>query len=170
MPTETQTRAETGQDARAGKYLTFFLNEEEYGLAILKVQEIIGRQPVTPVPHTPAHIRGVINLRGRIIPITDLKLKFGMGETELAEKSCIVVTNASGVLMGVLVDAVSEVVNIAGADIEDTPSFGVSVDTGFLLGVGKSAGKVKLLLDIDKTISSKDLESLRQAAGEAVNP
>jgi purine-binding chemotaxis protein CheW len=156
----------TSADARAGKYLTFFLNTEEYGLGILKVQEIIGRQPITPVPRTPSYIRGVINLRGRIIPIMDLKRKFDMGDTTLTEESCIIVTQTVGVMMGVLVDKVSEVLNINGQDIEDTPSFGTAVDTAFLLGVGKTGDRVKLLLDIDRTVTGETLNDLKKAAGQ----
>jgi purine-binding chemotaxis protein CheW len=169
MATEALKRDENkmGADLRAGKYLTFYLNTEEYGLGILKVQEIIGKQPITPVPRTPDYIRGVINLRGRIIPIMDLKMKFAMGETAITDESCIIVTQTSGVMMGVLVDKVSEVLNINSADIEDTPSFGVAVDTAFLLGVGKTGDKVKLLLDIDKTISGENLADLKKASGQA---
>ncbi|HTB34566.1 MAG TPA: chemotaxis protein CheW [bacterium] len=169
MATEALKRDESkmGADARAGKYLTFYLNTEEYGLGILKVQEIIGKQPITPVPRTPGYIRGVINLRGRIIPIMDLKMKFAMGDTAITDESCIIVTQTSGVMMGVLVDKVSEVLNINSADIEDTPSFGVAVDTAFLLGVGKTGDKVKLLLDIDKTISGANLADLKKASGQA---
>lgn len=169
MATEALKRDEgkVGTDARAGKYLSFFLNGEEYGLGILKVQEIIGKQPITPVPRTPEYIRGVINLRGRIIPIMDLKMKFGMGQTEVTDESCIIVTQTSGVMMGVLVDKVSEVLNINSNDIEDTPSFGVSVDTAFLLGVGKTGDKVRLLLDIDKTINGENLADLKKASGQA---
>jgi purine-binding chemotaxis protein CheW len=169
MATEALKKEEgrAGNDVRAGKYLTFFLNDEEYGVGILKVQEIIGKQPITPVPRTPSYIRGVINLRGRIIPIMDLKMKFAMGETAITDESCIIVSQTSGVMMGVLVDKVSEVLNINSADIEDTPSFGVAVDTAFLLGVGKTGDRVKLLLDIDKTISGETLADLKKAANQA---
>ena len=151
---------------RAGKYLTFTLAEEEYGLEILKVREIIGMMDITAVPRTPGFVKGVINLRGKVIPVIDLRLKFNMSEAERTEQTCIIVVDVGHVEMGIIVDKVSEVLNIAGTDIEDTPSFGVSVDTAFLLGVGKTGDRVKLLLDIDKTISSKDIESLRQAAGD----
>jgi purine-binding chemotaxis protein CheW len=169
MATESLKKDESkvGPDARSGKYLTFFLNGEEYGLGILKVQEIIGKQPITPVPRTPKDVRGVINLRGRIIPIMDLKMKFDMGETAITDESCIIVTQTGGVMMGVLVDKVSEVLNIHAADIEDTPSFGVAVDTAFLLGIGKTGDRVMLLLDIDKTISGDTLADLKNAAAQA---
>ncbi|MGB5218588.1 MAG: chemotaxis protein CheW, partial [Smithella sp.] len=129
-------------DSRSGKYLTFFLANEEYGVEILKVQEIIGRMPITPVPLTSKYIRGVINLRGKIHPIMDLKIKFGMGETQITEETCIIVIKTSSLMMGILVDKVSEVVNVAGDDIEDTPSFGGDVNPEYLLGVGKAGGRV----------------------------
>ncbi len=140
-------------ERRSGKYLTFFLNKEEYGLGILKVQEIIGKMPITPVPNTPPFVRGVINLRGRIIPIVDLKLKFGMGRTELKDETCIIVVQTPTLFMGVLVDKVSEVSNIGADEIEETPSFGAEVKTEYLLGVGKAGDHVRLLLDIEKTLN-----------------
>lgn len=151
-------------DSRAGKYLTFFLESEEYGVEILKVQEIIGRMPITPVPRTPEFIRGVINLRGKIHPLMDLKVKFGMERTEITDETCIIVIKTSAIMMGILVDRVSEVANIAAGEIEDTPSFGAGIDTDYLLGVGKSGGKVRLLLDIEKVITAKDIIQMKKAA------
>lgn len=151
-------------DSRAGKYLTFFLATEEYGVEILKVQEIIGRMPITPVPLTSKYIRGVINLRGKIHPIMDLKIKFGMEETQITDETCIIVIKTSSMMMGVLVDKVSEVVNIDGQDIDDTPSFGADVNTDYLLGVGKTGGRVRLLLDIEKIITSADIIHMKKAA------
>lgn len=156
----------SGRETRAGKYLTFFLDNEEYGLEILKVQEIIGRMPITPVPKTPEHIRGVINLRGKIHPIMDLKLKFGMAGTEITDETCIIVVNAAKMMMGILVDRVSEVANIASGEIEDTPTFGSGIDTEYLLGVGKTGGRVRLLLDIDKVITAKDIIQIKRAADQ----
>jgi purine-binding chemotaxis protein CheW len=152
-------------DSRAGKYLTFFLASEEYGVEILKVQEIIGRMPITPVPLTSRYIRGVINLRGKIHPIMDLKIKFGMDETEITDETCIIVIKTSSMMMGVLVDKVSEVVNISSDDIEDTPSFGADVNPEFLLGVGKTGGRVRLLLDIEKVINTADIIDMKKAVG-----
>lgn len=152
-------------DSRAGKYLTFFLSDEEYGVEILKVQEIIGRMPITPVPLTSKYIRGVINLRGKIHPIMDLKIKFGMDETVMTEETCIIVIKTSALMMGILVDKVSEVVNITSDDIEDTPSFGAEVNPEYLLGVGKAGGRVRLLLDIEKVITASDVVNLKKAAG-----
>ena len=151
-------------DSRAGKYLTFFLASEEYGVEILKVQEIIGRMPITPVPLTSRYIRGVINLRGKIHPIMDLNVKFGMEETRVTDETCIIVIKTSSLMMGILVDKVSEVVNVASGDIEDTPSFGQDVNTEYLLGVGKTGGRIRLLLDIEKVITASDVIHLKKAA------
>ncbi|HNY51366.1 MAG TPA: chemotaxis protein CheW [Smithella sp.] len=153
-------------DSRSGKYLTFFLASEEYGVEILKVQEIIGRMPITPVPLTSKYIRGVINLRGKIHPIMDLKIKFGMEETQITEETCIIVIKTSSLMMGILVDKVSEVVNVSADDIEDTPSFGADVNPEYLLGVGKIGGRVRLLLDIEKVISTADIINMKKAASE----
>ena len=152
-------------DSRAGKYLTFFLASEEYGVEILKVQEIIGRMPITPVPLTSRYIRGVINLRGKIHPIMDLKIKFGMEETEITDETCIIVIKTSSMMMGILVDKVSEVVSISSEDIEDTPSFGADVNPEYLLGVGKTGGRVRLLLDIEKVINAADIINMKKATG-----
>lgn len=152
------------KDSRVGKYLTFFLASEEYGVEILKVQEIIGRMPITPVPLTSKYIRGVINLRGKIHPIMDLKIKFGMDETQMTDETCIIVIKTSTLMMGILVDKVSEVVNVGSGDIEDTPSFGAEVNTEYLLGVGKAGGRVRLLLDIEKIITASDVINMKKAA------
>jgi purine-binding chemotaxis protein CheW len=146
----------TNLGERGGKFLAFFLADEEYGLEILKVHEIIGMMTITPVPRTPEHIRGVINLRGKVIPIVDLRLKFGMDPIADTDQSCIIVVQTDGIEIGVVVDKVSEVLDIPGQDIEDTPSFGTGVSTDYILGIGKSEGRVKLLLDIDKALAAKD--------------
>jgi purine-binding chemotaxis protein CheW len=151
-------------DSRVGKYLTFFLAGEEYGVEILKVQEIIGRMPITPVPLTSNYILGVINLRGKIHPIMDLKIKFGMDSSEITDETCIIVIKTASLMMGVLVDKVSEVVTLTSGDIEDTPSFGADVNTEYLLGVGKTGGSVRLLLDIEKIITASDIIHLKKAA------
>ena len=154
--------AETASAAnRAGKYLTFRLAAEEYGLEILKVREIIGLMNVTRVPRTPEYIRGVINLRGKVIPVLDLRNKFGMGHADDTEETCIIVVEAEfdgeSVLMGVVVDGVSEVLDIQAEEIEDAPAFGTNVDTNFILGIGKVKDTVKILLDIDAVLTASDL-------------
>lgn len=156
---------EVGQDAdRAGKYLTFRLGDEEYGVEILKVKEIIGLLPITPVPRTPEFIRGVLNLRGKIIPVLDLRRKFGMGRVDDTEFTCIVVVDAkmrgSSALMGVLVDTVSEVVDIPEGEIEDAPCFGDSLDTTFILGMAKHKSSVKILLNIEAVLAERGVVEL----------
>lgn len=145
---------------RAGKYLTFFLANEEYGLQILAVHEIIGMMPVTRVPRTPNFIRGVINLRGKVIPIIDLRSRFGMDPIEQTDNSCMIVVKLRTVQVGLVVDKVSEVVDIADSDIEDIPAFGSDLDTDYLLGIAKSNGRVKLLLDIDQVLSFHEVRQL----------
>ncbi|MBK6911184.1 MAG: purine-binding chemotaxis protein CheW [bacterium] len=140
-------------DERAGKYLTFELANEAYGIEILKVREIIGIMDITQVPRMPAHVRGVINLRGKVIPVIDLRLKFDMQSTETTAETCIIVVDVSGNLMGLQVDKVSEVLDIAGNDIEDAPTINESVDNSFILGMGKAKGRVNILLNIDRILS-----------------
>jgi len=140
-----------------GKYLTFILNNEEYGLEILKVREIIGVMDITPVPQTPSFIKGIINLRGKVIPVVDLRLKFVMPEIEYTKETCIIVVDISNRLMGIIVDTVSEVLDIAAKDIEPTPSLGSDIKTDFILGMGKIKGKVQILLDIDRVLTLDEL-------------
>jgi purine-binding chemotaxis protein CheW len=147
-------------DGKGGKFLTFFLAGEEYGLEILKVHEIIGMMPITSVPRTPQFVRGVINLRGKVIPVVDLRLKLEMDSAEQTEETCIIVVQASGLETGVIVDKVSEVLDIASDDIDETLSFGTSVNSDYILGIGKSEGRVKLLLDIDKVLVVSDIATL----------
>ena len=154
---DQQTKAsEKRGKCAGGKFLTFVLANEEYGLEILKVREIIGMMPITPVPRTPAHIRGVINLRGKVIPIVDLRLKFGMEAKEPTDQTCIIVVDVGDVEMGIIVDEVSEVLDIDDEDIEETPSFGSNVNTDFILGIGKADGKVIILLDIAEVLTRSD--------------
>lgn len=152
---------------REGKYLTFSLGSEEYGIGILKIREIIGILPITAVPETPTYVKGVINLRGKVIPVVNLRLRFGMPEIEIGDRTCIVVETAGegGVMpVGIVVDAVSEVLNIRAEEIEDTPSFGVRLNTDYILGMAKMGKGVKLLLDIDRVLGANDLEAIRLAA------
>ncbi|MHB8068527.1 MAG: chemotaxis protein CheW [Desulfobaccales bacterium] len=150
----------------AGKYLTFALGEEEYGIEILKIKEIIGMIPITPLPQTPAFIKGVINLRGKVIPVTDLRLKFGLDSTEFTERTCIIVVEMekpSGALtMGLVVDAVSEVANIKKEEIEMAPHLGVQEQMDFVSGMAKTESRVKILLDIDRVLAGEQLAALRE--------
>jgi len=166
--TKTMDQAVKSMVDREGKYLTFSLSGEEYGIGILKVKEIIGMMPITPVPRTPSYVKGVINLRGKVIPVMDLRLKFGMEEASYTERTCIIVVEIGGqvgsVLIGIVVDSVSEVLNIKATDIEETPTFGAKLDTEYILGMAKMNGGVKILLDIDKVLSAEEVTFLDKAA------
>jgi purine-binding chemotaxis protein CheW len=164
--TQTDAQTQTAGDVknRSGKYLTFCLDEEEYGLEILKVREIIGMMAITSVPRTPDCIKGVINLRGKVIPVIDLRLKFNMNEVERTEETCIIVVDVGNVEVGVIVDRVSEVRDIDNKDIDDPPSFGTTVDASFILGMGKAEGRVTILLDITRVLS-QDSDALADMAG-----
>ncbi|ABC77062.1 chemotaxis protein [Syntrophus aciditrophicus SB] len=163
---ETMTQDVNTMSDRDGKYLTFTLAGEEYGISILKVKEIIGMMPITTVPQTPPYVKGVINLRGKVIPVVDLRRKFGMDPMEYTERTCIIVVEIAGsvktIPMGIVVDSVSEVLNIKSADIEETPSFGNRLDTDYILGMAKVGGGVKILLDIDRVMSADEMASLVQ--------
>jgi purine-binding chemotaxis protein CheW len=132
------------------------------------VKEIIGMMPVTPVPRTPGYIKGVLNLRGKVIPVVDLRLKFGMEEIGYTERTCIIVVEVAAlsgaILLGIVVDSVSEVLNIRGGEIEETPIFGAKLDTGYILGMAKMNGGVKILLDIDKVLHTGDVVTLKRAS------
>ena len=151
-----------------GKYLTFRLGPEEYGIGILKIKEIIGMLPITGVPQMAAHFKGVVNLRGQVIPVVDLRLRFGMPEIEYTERTCIIVLEIAlefeTVLIGVVVDAVSEVLNIRSEDIAAPPTFGTTVNTAYILGMAKVNGGVKLLLDVDRVLTEEQLDEIKQAA------
>lgn len=163
---ETMDRAVKTLTMSTGKYLTFELGQETYGIGILKIKEIIGMMAITPVPRTPDFVKGVINLRGKVIPIIDLRLKFGMEEIEYADRTCIIVVEIesmeSTVLIGVVVDSVSEVVNIKEDEIEETPAFGTELNTEYILGMAKLDGGVKILLDIDKVMAESEISEMEK--------
>jgi purine-binding chemotaxis protein CheW len=150
------TVAATQTKAKAGKYLTFALGKEEFGIEILKVREIMGYMAITAVPQMPDYIRGVINLRGQVIPVVDLRSRFGMEEKEITEQTCIIMVDihqsGRSFFAGLVIDRVQEVLNIEKGNIDDTPQFGTEVNTDFLLGIGKSGSTIKLLLDIDRVL------------------
>ncbi|MFZ5453037.1 MAG: chemotaxis protein CheW [Thermodesulfobacteriota bacterium] len=150
------------------KYLTFTLADEDYGIGLLKVREIIGIMTITPMPHTPPYVKGVINLRGRIIPVVDLRQKFGLEWTEYTQRTCIIVveviSRSGPIQIGVVVDFVSEVLPIQAADIEPPPSFGNGMHSRYLLGIGKAKGGVKILLDIDQVLAGEDVWGMEMAA------
>lgn len=162
-----ETAAPSTTERLGGKYLTFHLAEEAYGISILKIREIIGMMSVTSVPRTPEFVKGVINLRGKVIPVMDLRLRFGMAAADYTERTCIIVVEIVGtagtVQIGIVVDSVSEVLNIRGEEIEDAPSFG-AVDTSFIMGMAKMEGGVKILLDIDRVLSHAEVAQIEKAA------
>jgi len=165
---EKTEKTENAAAYLAGKYLTFKLADEEYGLEILKVREIIGMMAITSLPRTPSFVRGVINLRGKVIPVIDLRKKFELEATSDTSLTCIIVVDVTAtdghIQIGILVDSVSEVLDIRGADIEGAPSFGTNIDTAFILGMAKAKGAVKILLNIEKVLSTAELESVANVA------
>ncbi len=156
---QEQEAGSLAQEA-AGQYLTFRLGGEMYALPILKVQEIIGIMPVTAVPKAPDFVRGVINLRGKVIPVVDLRLKFCMESQEDTERTCIIVVQLScqgrPVTMGVIIDEVSEVLSVGASQIEPAPGFGASVDADFILAMAKIDERVVMLLDIQKALTGAE--------------
>jgi len=167
MAEKTESTTKAVSDL-AGKYLTFKLADEEYGLEILKVREIIGMMAITSLPRTPMFVRGVINLRGKVIPVIDLRKKFDLAGADDTDLTCIIVVDVTAqnavIQIGILVDSVSEVLDIRGEDIEGAPSFGTNIDTAFILGMAKAKGSVKILLNIEKVLSSAELESVAAVA------
>ena len=151
---------------KEGKYLTFSLSGEEYGIGILQVKEIIGMMSITSVPRTPNFVKGVINLRGKVIPVVDLRLRFSMPEADYTDRTCIIVVeiigNSGEFVTGIVVDSVSEVLNIRAEEIEPPPSFGTSLNTEYILGMAKLEGGVKILLEIDKVLSAGDIAVLEK--------
>lgn len=151
--------------AAPGKYLTFTLGRESYGVPVRAVREIIRLCPITPVATMPAHVRGVINLRGRVIPLVDLRVRFGLPATEEHDRTCIVVTQVASATggtrpYGVIVDGVEEVAQFGAADIEPPPDFGGAIDTRFITGMAKGAAGVKVLVDLDLIAAAESLASL----------
>lgn len=165
-PAETMLNNPLAGISKEGKYLTFYVAGEEYGLEILKVREIIGLMDITTVPKTPDFVRGVINLRGKVIPVVELRSKFNIESTEDTNQTCIIVVDVtfddSTLQIGILVDSVSEVLDIPGDDIEDTPSFGTDLKTEFIRGMAKAKGSVKILLNIESVLTASDMRLLNE--------
>lgn len=151
---------------KTGKYLTFILKEETYGIGILKVKEIIGMIPITSVPRTPKFVKGVINLRGKVIPVIDLRAKFDMVTIEHTDHTCIIVVEIDSesptVIIGIVVDAVSEVINIKEDEIEEPPTFCTKLDTEYILGMAKMEGGIKIILNIDKVLSTQEISTITE--------
>ena len=153
---------------KTGKYLTFSLEKEEYGIGILKVKEIIGMMPITSVPRTPAFVKGVVNLRGKVIPVLDLRTKFEMPTIPYTERTCIIVveidSDEATILIGIVVDAVCEVLNIREEEVEETPKFGTQLKHDYILGMAKRDGGVKILLNIDRVLSSEEITEIENVS------
>lgn len=158
----------TASVARNGKYLTVSLAGESYGVSILKVREIIRMQKITPVPQMPAHVKGVINLRGRVVPVIDLRTKFGLA-AHFTDRTCIVVVQVvlaekAQANLGLIVDAVEEVVNLTATDIASPPDFGSAINRDYVLGMAKVRDSIKTLLDIDRALTRDDQRAVSVAA------
>ncbi len=156
----------TNTKVTEGKFLTFILNDEVYGIEILKVREIIGLMDITNVPQTPDYMKGVINLRGKVIPVIDLRLKFSMPEEEHTQETCTIVVEVDSTSIGIIVDNVSEVMEIKSDEIEDAPQFGQGIDTNFIMGLGKTKETIVIMLDIAKVLSAEEIEVVKQHAVE----
>ena len=168
MGNPTQTAGPQTADDKEGKYLTFTLAEETYGISIMKIREIIGMMPVRSLPRTPAYMKGVINLRGKVIPVVDLRLRFGMGAVDYDERTCIIIVEiaapAGTFVVGLVVDSVSEVLTIRADAIEETPDFGTRLNTDYIRGMAKADDDVKILLNIDHVLTEDDLATMEQKA------
>ena len=163
--------AELGKTG-SGKYLTFSLGQESYGIEILKVREIIRLPDITPVPQMPDYVKGVINLRGKVIPVVDLRVKFQFAKAEFNERTCMIVVSvrlpsSQSALVGLIVDVVEEVMNVNAQDIEAAPNFGTKLDTDYILGMAKVKGGVRTILDIERVVTA---DTLRAVAGKAEAP
>jgi purine-binding chemotaxis protein CheW len=172
MATQQLESTVTASRSKAGKYLTFTLHHESYGIDVLKVREIIRQTTITAVPQMPAYVRGVINLRGKIIPVMDLRLRFGFADAASTDHTCIIVVqvklpDGKSTQMGLVVDGVEEVANLAAADIEETPDFGGQIATDYIVGMAKIKGAVKTLLDIDGVVGAAAVQSLQSTAASA---
>ena len=153
VPNETKQASTSQAQAKEGKYLSFRLGEEDYGIEILTVREIIGMMDITHIPQVPVYVKGIINLRGKVIPVIDLRMKFGLQEIEPTSETCIIVVNIEELLIGLLIDKVNEVLDIVAENIEPAPRFGTAIDTEFILGIGKIAESIKILLNIARVLS-----------------
>ncbi|HTP89208.1 MAG TPA: chemotaxis protein CheW [Bryobacteraceae bacterium] len=170
-----QTEQAKRASAQAGKYLVFQLAQEEFAIGVLSVREIIRTQDITRVPHTPPHMKGVINLRGKVIPVMDLRTKLGFPETEYDQRTCVIIVEIqteshTSLFMGLIVDGVAEVLNLGQGDIQDVPDFGSSAPSPYLLGVAKTKGKIRILLDISKVLASHEVNGLQDILEAAAEP
>ena len=151
----------------AGKYLTFALADEQYGIGLLKVREVVAMMDITAVPRVPDFIRGIINLRGQVIPVIDLRARFAMPAAERTPKTCIVVAYVGEMEIGLVVDHVLEVLELSEGQVDEPPSLGAGVDTRFILGIGKANDAITILLDIEKVLGRDAIATVRSAADDA---
>jgi purine-binding chemotaxis protein CheW len=159
-PEKQRERANSLDASEGEQFVTFSLADEEYGVDIMKVQEIIGYQGFTKIPNLPPFIKGVLNLRGTVVPVIDLRAKFVLEEKEYNKFTVIIVLTVLGRIMGMIVDAISDVVSFNDDEMEDTPNFGSQIQTKFIKGMGKRDGNFVILLDIDKVMNEQDLEAI----------
>jgi purine-binding chemotaxis protein CheW len=164
----------TAESSETNQYLTFNLDGEVFGLAILKVREVLDFTSITRVPQTPPYMRGVINLRGSVVPVMDLRLKFNMAQTEKTVNTCIIITevelNGELVVLGALADSVQEVVDLDASQIEPPPHMGTRLRTEFIKGMGKHGDNFIIVLDIDRVFSADDLATTQTAAPQELEP
>jgi purine-binding chemotaxis protein CheW len=165
---ETAAMSESEASSTTGQYLTFALGDEQYGVELLKVQEIKGYSPVTPIPNTPAHIKGVLNLRGSVVPVLDLRTRFGMEQIEYTKFNVIIVINIGSRVIGLLVDSVSDVLNVGPGDLRPVPDFGSRTDTRFISGMASAGDKIAVLLRIESLLNEADLAVAEQVEAEAI--
>jgi purine-binding chemotaxis protein CheW len=153
----TQTNEPTGFNADGQQFLTFRLADEDYGVEILRVQEIKGYSRVTPLPNTPPEIKGVMNLRGTVVPILDLRIRFGLPENEYTRFTVIIVVTVGVKVVGLIVDAVSDVLNVGASELVPTPDLGSGVDTSFMTGMARTGERLVTLLNIDRLVGQEAL-------------
>jgi len=164
VSTENTSAAESISSA-PGEYLTFVLGDEQYGIDILKVQEIRGYDAVTQIANTPEFIKGVVNLRGKIVPIVDLRIKFNLGKVEYDEFTVVIILNLGGRIVGIVVDGVSDVRELQTEQLKDVPTLVTSIDTKYIVGLATVEEAMLILVDIEKLMSSEEMELIDQQGG-----
>ena len=163
MQEDHEIMSQVNVDSQEGKYLTFQLGKEEYAIEIRFVTEIIGVQKITDIPDMPSYVKGVINLRGKVIPVIDVRLRFGFSEREYDERTCIVVVNIQSTSVGLIVDSVTEVLDIPAEQIDPPPNVNKSAQSRYIIGLGKTGESVKIILGVDKILYDDELERISQA-------
>lgn len=153
---------EIGEDTQKGKFLTFLLGKEVYAIEIKFVIEIIGMQPITEIPELPEYVKGIINLRGKIIPVMDVRLRFKKEPRDYNDRTCIIVVEVENILLGLIVDNISEVMSMADEDIVPPPEINKGTESRYIKGIGKVENNVKLILNCEKLMNDKDVEIISQ--------